>query len=45
MSSATSSLIQSSSSEVDGFFFRPGTSRISKNAVSASDSSRFFMPG
>jgi hypothetical protein len=27
MSSASSSLSQSSSSEVDGFFFRPGTSR------------------
>ncbi len=36
MSSATSSLIQSSSSEVEGFFFRPGVSRTSKNAASAS---------
>ena len=29
MSSTISSLSQSSSSEVDGFFFSPGTSRIS----------------
>jgi hypothetical protein len=29
MSLATSSLIQSSASDVEGFFFRPGTSRIS----------------
>ena len=35
MSSATSSLIQSSSSEVDGFFLSPGVSRTLKNVASA----------
>ena len=45
MSSATSSLSQSSSSEVDGFFFSPGVSRSSKNAASASASSSCFSRG
>ncbi len=45
MSSASSSFSQSSSSEVDGFFFRPGTSRTSKNTSIASRSSDFFRPG
>src|SRR5579863_2403304 len=38
MSSASSSLSQSSSSEVDGFFFNPDTLRNSKKLVSAADS-------
>src|SRR6476469_10959221 len=45
MSSATRSLSQSSSSDVDGFFLRPGTSRISKNDSSASFSSDFLSLG
>ena len=40
-----SSFSQSSSSEVDGFFFSPGTSRISKKTSSASRSSDFFRLG
>jgi hypothetical protein len=36
MSSAISSLSQSISSEVEGFFFRPGTLRASKKISSAS---------
>ena len=43
--SAISSFSQSSSSDVEGFFFRPGTSRISKNTSSASRSSAFFRSG
>ena len=43
--SATNSLIQSSSSEVDGRFFKPGTSRISKKVSNASLSNRFFKSG
>src|SRR6266571_4212264 len=45
MSSASRSFSQSRSSEVEGFFFRPGTSRTSKNASSASRKSDFFSPG
>ncbi len=45
MSSASSSFSQSSSSEVDGFFFRPGTSRTSKKRSSAFGSSSFFSVG
>jgi hypothetical protein len=45
MSSATSSLIQSSSSEVDGFLRKPGTSRRPKKLSSASRSSAGFSPG
>src|SRR5262249_31495593 len=44
MSSLSSSLSQSSSSEVEGFFFRPGTSRTSKKMRSASSTRRFLMP-
>ncbi|MNP78128.1 hypothetical protein D3C76_1756770 [compost metagenome] len=36
ISSAISSFSQSTSSEVDGFFFRPGTLRTSKKMSSAS---------
>src|SRR5207244_5849603 len=43
MSSASRSFSQSSSSEVEGFFFKPGTSRTSKNTSSASKK-RFFEP-
>ncbi len=43
--SASSSFSQSSSSEVEGFFFSPGTSRTSKNTSIASRSSDFFSPG
>jgi hypothetical protein len=45
MSSASRSFSQSRSSEVEGFFFRPGTSRSSKNTSSASRSRLFFSPG
>src|SRR5207249_874095 len=45
MSSASSNLSQSRSSEVDGFFLRPGTSRKLKNTSSASASSAFLSPG
>ena len=45
MSSASRSLSQSRSSEVDGFFLSPGTSRRLKNTSSASASSDFFNPG
>src|SRR5258706_2564989 len=45
MSSASRSLSQSSSSEVEGFFFRPGTSRTSKNTSIASLSSDFLRVG
>src|ERR1700681_1649998 len=45
MSSASNSFSQSRSSEVDGFFFNPGTSRSSKKTSSASLSKLFFKPG
>ncbi|MNN89826.1 hypothetical protein D3C81_2076960 [compost metagenome] len=45
MLSAISSLSQSTSSEVDGFFFRPGTLRTSKNTSSASLTRSFLMFG
>src|SRR5437773_849894 len=45
MSSASRSFSQSSSSEVEGFFLRLGTSRTSKNTSSASRSSDFLSPG
>ena len=45
MSSASSSFSQSSSSDVDGFFFSPGTSRRLKNTSSASVSNAFLRPG
>src|ERR1700674_3336006 len=45
MSSASNSFNQSRSSEVDGFFFKPGTSRNSKKTSSASLSKLFFNPG
>ena len=45
MSSATSSLSQSRSSEVEGFFLSPGTSRISKKVSSDSRSRSFLRSG
>src|ERR1700730_8492372 len=45
MSSASKSFNQSRSSEVDGFFFKPGTSRNSKKTSSASLSRLFFNTG
>ncbi len=45
MSSASSSLIQSSSSEVDGFLRKPGVSRTLKKVVSASRSSSDLSAG
>ncbi|MNJ70859.1 hypothetical protein D3C77_673470 [compost metagenome] len=45
MLSAISSFSQSTSSEVEGFFFRPGTLRTSKNTSSASATSALLMPG
>src|SRR4029453_12976804 len=45
MSSASKSFSQSRSSEVDGFFLRPGTSRRSKKTSRASVSSAFLSPG
>ena len=45
MSSASRSFSQSSSSEVEGFFYSPGTSRISKNTSIASRRSDFLRPG
>ncbi|MNY67704.1 hypothetical protein D3C86_2053370 [compost metagenome] len=43
--SAISSLSQSTSSEVDGFFFSPGTLRMSKKISSASCTSSWRMLG
>src|SRR6266576_353686 len=45
MSSASNSFNQSRSSDVDGFFFNPGTSRNSKKTSSASLSKLFFKAG
>ena len=45
ISSHSSSFSQSSSSDVDGFFFRPGTSRIWKNSRSASSHQALFQIG
>ena len=45
MSSATSSFSQSSSSLVEGFFFRPGRPRTSKNTFIAALSKSFFRSG
>ena len=45
MSSASRSFSQSRSSDVEGFFFSPGTSRRLKNTSSASASSAFLSPG
>ena len=45
MSSAMSSLSQSMSSEVDGFFFSPGTARRSKKISIASCTRDRAIPG
>src|SRR5207247_988296 len=45
MSSANNNFSQSRSSEVEGFFLRPGTSRKLKNTSSASCNNAFLSPG
>src|SRR6266849_6083944 len=45
MSSLSRSFSQSNSSDVEGFFFRPGTSRTSKKIRNASSTRRFLMLG
>ena len=45
ISSINNSLIQSNASDVEGFFFKPGTSLISKNLFRAASNNDFFISG
>ena len=45
MSSINNNFIQSSASDVDGFFFKPGVSLISKNLFKALSNNSFLILG